>query len=93
MGYPGVYNITAKSTGVVIMPIFAYLCQQCGHRFETIVQGSKTPECPTCKNTRLDKQLSAFAVGGKNDGFAAGMPSGACGTCGDPRGPGSCASN
>ncbi|MBW8065409.1 MAG: zinc ribbon domain-containing protein [Nitrospira sp.] len=73
------------------MPIFEYLCQACGHRFESIVQGSKVPECPTCKNTQLEKQLSAFAVGGRADSFASGMPAGACGTCGDPRGPGACA--
>jgi hypothetical protein len=42
----------------------------------------------------LQKLLSAFAVGapGAGKGFAAPSP-GACGSCGDPRGPGSCSMN
>lgn len=70
------------------MPIFEYLCKQCGHRFEKIVQGAMVPECPSCKATRLEKQISAFAVG------STGVPgAGPCGTCGDPRGPGACSLN
>ncbi|WP_447973142.1 FmdB family zinc ribbon protein [Nitrospira sp. Kam-Ns4a] len=72
------------------MPIFEYICQECNHRFETIVRGSAAPACPVCKATRLEKQWSAFAVG------ATGVPSSSpapCGTCGDPRGPGACVMN
>jgi putative FmdB family regulatory protein len=75
------------------VPIFEYICKACRHRFETIVRGSAIPECPSCKNTALEKQLSVFGVGGKSPDFAARMPAGPCGTCGDPRGPGSCAIN
>ena len=69
------------------MPIFEYRCRQCGHDFERIVTGSDTPGCPACHAPTVEKRLSAFAVG-RTDGMAA---SGACGTCGDPRGPGACA--
>jgi putative FmdB family regulatory protein len=75
------------------MPILEYVCKECAHEFETIVQGARVPECPTCKSTRLERRLSVFAVGGKSASLAAKEPFGPCGTCGDPRGPGSCAMN
>lgn len=69
------------------MPIFEYVCKGCGHAFEAIVHTSAAPSCPSCEGTNLDKQLSVFAVGGGRTLEAAAR---ACGTCGDPRGPGSC---
>ena len=78
------------------MPIFSYKCNGCSHQFDMLVHGSTIPECPKCRNTQLEKQLTAFAVGGVG-GTDGGMdfPGGAggCGTCGDPRGPGSCSMN
>ncbi|WP_447980367.1 FmdB family zinc ribbon protein [Candidatus Nitrospira bockiana] len=73
------------------MPIFEYICQDCQHRFELLVQGSTVPECPACKATRLQKQFSPFGVGATGGWPSPG--SGACGTCGDPRGPGACSMN
>jgi putative FmdB family regulatory protein len=75
------------------MPIFEYICVKCNHRFETIVNGNSKPECPSCKSQKLEKQLSVFAAGGRAVGFAEREPAGACGTCGDPRGPGACSLN
>lgn len=72
------------------MPILEYLCEQCAHQFETIVLGSKEPQCPACESKQLARRLSVFAVGGARDTFASDMPVGACGSCGDPRGPGAC---
>ena len=71
------------------MPIFAYRCQQCSHHFEFLVQGATLPECPECQGKDLEKQLTAFAVGHHERHAGGGQP-GACGRCGDPRGPGSC---
>lgn len=73
------------------MPILEYVCKECSHRFEKIVQGSQEPACPACDSANLDRLLSVFAVGGKSAGVAAAEPVGACGACGDPRGPGACA--
>lgn len=70
------------------MPIFEYVCQECGHRFETIVNGSRVPSCPSCQARNLEKQLSLFAVGRTEGSGTSVAP---CGTCGDPRGPGACA--
>ena len=75
------------------MPIFEYICQQCHHEFEAIVLGSQKAACPKCESKRLSQQLSSFAVGGEKSPAAASSPGSACGTCGDPRGLGSCSMN
>jgi putative FmdB family regulatory protein len=71
------------------MPIFEYVCSDCSHHFETLVYGNEKASCPKCKSKRLAPQLSVFAVAGKSSSSEA-APGGACGTCGDPRGPGAC---
>ena len=76
------------------MPIFEYACRECGHRFEKIVQGGKKPACPECGGRSLEKQLSVFAAATKTAGAPARRYApGPCGSCGDPRGPGSCSMN
>ena len=75
------------------MPLFEYACNDCNHEFEALVRGSDTPECPSCHSTELKRRLSVFAArtnGASTDALPA---MGACGTCGDPRGPGSCSIN
>jgi putative FmdB family regulatory protein len=74
------------------MPIFEYVCQQCKHQFEAIVLGTQKAACPKCESKRLTQQLSSFAVGGEKSQPAAST-GGACGSCGDPRGPGACSIN
>ncbi|MGA8215617.1 MAG: FmdB family zinc ribbon protein [Candidatus Sulfotelmatobacter sp.] len=71
------------------MPIFEHICQECQHEFETLVFGRDQAKCPKCQSKKLNPQLSVFAVSVKS---AAGStsPTGACGSCGDPRGPGAC---
>ena len=70
------------------MPIHEYACRGCGHEFETLVRSSDTPSCASCGGTELDKKLSVFATQGEKTAEPA-----ACGTCGDPRGPGACRLN
>jgi putative FmdB family regulatory protein len=74
------------------MPIFEYVCRECNHRFELLVQGSTEAACPQCRTTKLDKQFSAFGVGATSSWASSSGP-GPCGSCGDPRGPGSCSMN
>ncbi len=71
------------------MPIYEYACRKCGHRFETLVRSGSTAECPSCRSSELDKQLSVFATPVVSAATAA-MP-GPCGACGHPDGPGGCA--
>jgi putative FmdB family regulatory protein len=72
------------------MPIYEYVCAGCGHAFEALVYGSERARCPACEGEELEKCFSTFAAHGDVRGEA---PPPGCGTCGDPRGPGSCASN
>lgn len=73
------------------MPIFEYICKECDHHFEALVYGKEKAECPKCHTKKLDPQLSVFAVSAKSSsGSVSPRPSGACGSCGDPRGPGAC---
>lgn len=69
------------------MPIFEYVCAGCGKQFEVLIRGSEKPHCPKCNGTRLEQQLSAFAVAGGHSGgdpseFASGAASDGCGQCG-----------
>ena len=75
------------------MPIFEYICKECNHRFELLVRGDVVPACPACKGTGLDKQFSAFGVGAAGGWPVTSSSGGGCGSCGDPRGPGSCSMN
>ena len=71
------------------MPIFEYVCKECEHEFEALLFGDEKAACPKCHSQRLAPQLSVFAVAAK--GPSSGTPAmGACGSCGDPRGPGAC---
>jgi putative FmdB family regulatory protein len=71
------------------MPIFEYVCRECHLEFEALIYGSQKAECPICHGVKLDARLSLFAVSTKTRATTA--PSlGACGSCGDPRGPGAC---
>lgn len=71
------------------MPIFEYICKECDHHFEALVFGKEKAECPKCHAKKLEPQLSVFAVSAKSSSVSP-SPGGACGSCGDPRGPGAC---
>jgi putative FmdB family regulatory protein len=74
------------------MPIYQYVCRNCSHRFDRLVMGQARPDCPVCGSPDLERLLSVFAVGpGASRGSTEAPTGGACGTCGDPRGPGACA--
>lgn len=73
------------------MPIFEYICKECHHEFEALVYGKEKAACPKCHTKKLEPQLSVFAVSAKSSSpSASASPSGGCGSCGDPRGPGAC---
>ena len=76
------------------MPIFEYICKECHHEFEALVYGKEKAECPKCHTKKLEPQLSVFAVSvvstKGSSPSASPTPSGGCGSCGDPRGPGAC---
>lgn len=70
------------------MPIFEYVCRDCGRAFEAIVNGSRAAQCPGCQSESLEKQLSVFAVSAGTPTRDVSVPhAGGCGRCGDPNGP------
>jgi putative FmdB family regulatory protein len=74
------------------MPLYEYSCRSCSHRFEALVRTGSTPRCPSCEGDTLERLLSVFAVSTPGaQGTSREQPVAGCGTCGDPRGPGSCA--
>jgi putative FmdB family regulatory protein len=61
------------------MPVYEYLCLDCGRKFETYVRAwGEAVLCPQCRSADVEKQLSTFAMTG-TEGGARG--SGGCG-CG-----------
>ena len=72
------------------MPIYEYICDDCGERYERIVMNGKTKiTCPKCSSAKSTIQLSVFAAhsnGAKSSGASsdfAGSGGGCCGgACG-----------
>jgi putative FmdB family regulatory protein len=47
------------------MPIHEYDCEQCGHRFDFLLQRrDERVACPRCGSERLERRLSVFAPRG-----------------------------
>jgi putative FmdB family regulatory protein len=70
------------------MPIYEYVCDDCGERYERIVFNQKTAvTCPKCSSAKHTLQLSVFAApsnGGKASGGSSsgsGPMSGSGGGC------------
>ena len=78
---------TASVAKMSPMPIYEFTCRTCSHEFETLLRSTEIPSCVRCASVELDKKLSVFATPTQPDAPAA------CGTCGDPRGPGACRFN
>lgn len=70
------------------MPIYEYICNDCGGRFERLVRnGAEAITCPRCQSTRHTLQLSVFnAAKSSNGASASAKPATGCActpsTCG-----------
>jgi putative FmdB family regulatory protein len=74
------------------MPIYEYVCEDCGTKFEKLVlraSGQGELACPSCGKSRLAQQLSTFSAHAGSSPSQSAMPqcpSGGCcpnaGTCG-----------
>lgn len=67
------------------MPIFEYLCEDCGSKFEKLVRrpGVDQVLCPSCGQSHLEQQFSSFAApsnGGEDFAEMPTCPSGMCAT-------------
>ena len=77
------------------MPIYEYVCEQCGNQFEEIVSSAATdcPPCPKCASNNTKKLMSTCRTrtgGGQtgartatasSGGGCAGCSGGSCATC------------
>ena len=71
------------------MPLFEYICAQCGTKFEKIVRThTSSVECVGCNSAKVERQLSVFAVASSGTESAAAE---FCAPCGMER-PGTCGS-
>ena len=76
------------------MPVYEYVCKACASPFEELVRGDERVACPACKSATVEKRFSTFATNNGAPALRDANESAAgCGTCGDPRGPGACATN
>jgi putative FmdB family regulatory protein len=69
------------------MPIFEYLCEDCGSKFEKLVRRPGVDEvlCPSCgEGGHLEQQYSSFAA--HSNGHAPAFEQGSCpsGMCATP---------
>jgi putative FmdB family regulatory protein len=64
------------------MPLFEYVCRNCGKPFEKLVNGAPRIACPECASSDVEKKLSSFAV---SKGSAA-IPDCSAAGCGFERG-------
>ena len=53
------------------MPIYEYLCENCGHEFETLQKLSEAPlrDCPKCSAPQLVKKVTAAGFRLKGGGW------------------------
>ena len=63
------------------MPMYEFSCRDCDKKFEELIFTTSDEEevtCPSCKSTKVAKQLSAFAVG--SNGGMSSADFGGCAT-------------
>ena len=63
------------------MPIFEYLCRDCGREFEAFVTGERKAVCPGCQGANLGKLLSRPGMVGAGERTQA-SPEPSFGGCG-----------
>ena len=70
------------------MPIYEYLCADCGTKFEKLVRRSADADslvCPSCGQQHLQQEFSTFSARANGASKSAEMPScPAGGRCGNP---------
>jgi putative FmdB family regulatory protein len=66
------------------MPIYSYICNECGEKFDLLVGVTAQPEelkCKKCNSQNIKKTLGTFSVGGgsgKSGGSDSSCPTGTC---------------
>ncbi len=66
------------------MPIYTYICNECGEKFDLLVGVTAQQEelkCKKCNSRNIKKSLSTFSVGGGSEKTNDSAPSCPTGTC------------
>jgi len=66
------------------MPIYEYFCNACDKKFEMLVMGKETPECPTCGAQDINRLMSAcgfISKGGSGETVSMSAGDSGCGPC------------
>jgi len=65
------------------MPIYEYICDECGEHYERLVMNGKTSvACPKCASGKQTLQLSVFAAPANGSKSSEGPSSSGGGCCG-----------
>jgi putative FmdB family regulatory protein len=60
------------------MPLYEFVCAECGKEFELLVGFSKADEaqtCPSCGGRHSQRKVSSFAMGGSSSSGGAAFSS------------------
>lgn len=64
------------------MPIYEYLCSNCGRVFERLVLNRNVVvECPHCPGAAVEKQFSAFSFKGEHGAVGSAVANSEGGGC------------
>lgn len=66
------------------MPIYTYICQNCGEKFDLLLgvnQEKAKLVCKRCGSKKIKKVLSSFSVGSSGSNTSSSGPSCPTGTC------------
>ncbi len=63
------------------MPLYEFVCQKCGKRFERLVAAGKEKDvvCDGCGSGEVQKMISCFGIGGGSNKIKASASS--CSSC------------
>jgi len=74
------------------MPIYEYICKDCGARFEllrSIKDADNSVQCSVCKSNQTNRAVSVFyaqsgsqIIAGNSSGGCSGCAGGSCSSCG-----------
>jgi putative FmdB family regulatory protein len=60
---PGLRAASRGALRCSVMPLYDFRCRGCGHEFEALVRPPETSIlCPSCRQSDVERMLSAFAV-------------------------------